>query len=33
VALNYRDASSYRQWVEKWARTTLDEMQPLLPRI
>ncbi len=30
VALNYEDAASYCEWVKRWARITLDEMQPLL---
>ena len=31
VALNYHDAGGYRDLVEQWARTTLLEMQALLP--
>jgi hypothetical protein len=30
VARNYQDAGSYRALVERWARTTLREMKPLL---
>jgi len=33
VALNYQDAESYREWVKKWARLTLQEMKPLLKKI
>lgn len=32
VAANARDAGSYREWVRKWARATLDEMGPWLAR-
>jgi len=31
VASQYHDADSYRNLIKKWARTTLQEMQPLLP--
>ena len=30
VALEYQDAESYIKQIEKWARATLDEMQPLI---
>lgn len=33
VAADYRDADSYRELVEAWARATLAEMQPLVQRI
>lgn len=32
VASRYQDASSYCEEVKKWARLTLHEMKPLLPR-
>ncbi len=32
VAANYHDANSYRQWVKRWARATLMDMQPLVQR-
>jgi len=32
VAANYQDAQSYCELVERWARTTLHEMKPLLTK-
>jgi hypothetical protein len=31
VATNYHNAESYRELIKQWARTTLEEMKPLLP--
>ena len=31
VARHKRNAESYCAWVQRWARSTLNEMQPLLP--
>jgi hypothetical protein len=31
VAAHAQDAESYRDWITRWARATLREMQPLLP--